>query len=90
MKIEVYLEFRIGRALGSRYSSIRAARRGLFDLTSLEAFDADIDASDRSIRKENFGCLEVRVEAAARNAGNLFTNTAGFFCQTTSDNRVSH
>ena len=65
-------------------------RRGLFDFAGLKAFDANIDAADGSIRENDPGRLQVGKEAAARNAGDLLTNTAGLFGKTVLGDGISY
>ena len=70
-------------------SNVRTTGRGFFDFPGLQTTHADIDTAHRSIQKEDFHLLKVRVETATRNAGDLFTDTPGFFCETAANNRIA-
>ena len=82
------LEIRICVLSGGR-SYVCAPGRGFFDFSGLQTAHADIDAAYRSIQKENFHFLNVREETAARNTGDLFTDTASLFRETATHDRVA-
>ena len=77
------------RALGSRRGDVRTTGRSLFDFSGLQTAHTDINAAHRSIQKDGFHLLDVRVEAPARNAGDLFTDAARLFCETTTNDRIA-
>ena len=71
-----------------RRSDVRTAGWSLFDFPGLQTTHTDIDAAHRSVQKENFHLLDVGEEAATRNAGDFFTDAAGFFCETATNDRI--
>ena len=77
------------KVLGCRGSDVRATGRGFLDFPGLQAADTDINAAHRSVQKEDFHLLDIREKAAARNAGDLFTDTAGLFCETAANDRIA-
>ena len=79
----------MGLRLRCRSSDVRTAGRSFFDFSSLQTAHADVNAADRSVQKNGFHLLKVRVEAAARYAGDLFTDTAGLFRETAANDRIA-
>ena len=82
------LELGSYRVLGGR-SDVRTTGRGFFDFSGLQTTHADLNTAHRSVQKDDFHLLEVRVEAAARNAGDLFADPAGLFRETATNDRIA-
>lgn len=61
---------------------------GFFDFAGLQAAYADIDAAHRSVQEDDLHLLEVGEETAARDTGDLFTDTAGLFRETAAHDRI--
>jgi hypothetical protein len=75
----------------SRFSRSRFfIRNGFDDFASLKAGSTDIHAADRTVLKTDFHALNIREETAAGDAGNLFTDTAGFLGKTSPGNGASY
>ena len=82
------LDLGIFRGLDGR-SDVRAAGRGLLDFPGLQTTHANIDAAHGSVQKEDFYFLDVREKTATRDSGDLFTDTAGFFRETATHDRIA-
>ena len=78
-----------GVLLSGSGSDVGTAGRSLLDFSGLQTAHADVDTADRSVQKEGFHLLDVRVETATRNTGDLFTDAAGLLCETATNDGVT-
>ena len=76
-------------SLNSRSSGVGTAGGSLFNFPGLQTTHTDINAAHRTVQKDSFHSLKVRVESATRDAGDLLTDTAGLFCKTTTADRIA-